>query len=71
MVPHGSAAFNNGPSPKQITVQTGLHPGTYCDAVSGGDSGCAGTKVVVTGSGRATVTVPSLGALAIDHTDRR
>jgi alpha-amylase len=67
----GWAAFNNGSSPKQITVQTGLRPGTYCDAVSGGDGGCSGTKVVVTGSGRATVTVPSLGALAIDHTDRQ
>ena len=65
----GWVAFNNGTADKQITVRTGLRRGTYCDAVSGGRSGCAGTEITVDSSGRATVTVPSLGALTIDHTD--
>jgi alpha-amylase len=67
----GWVALNNNTEAKQITVHTGLRPGTYCDAVSGGESGCAGTTVVVNRSGVTTVTVPAKGAVAVDDTDRR
>jgi alpha-amylase len=68
----GWVAFNNGTADKKITVGTGLRRGVYCDAVSGGRAGgsCAGTIITVDSSGRATVTVPVKGALAIDWTDR-
>jgi alpha-amylase len=68
----GWAAFNNGTADKRLTVRTGLRRGVYCDAVSGGRTGgsCAGTRITVDSSGRATATVPVKGALAIDWADR-
>jgi len=69
----GWVAFNNGTAPKQITVQTGLPRGTYCDLVHGGGtaSGCAGPEVVVDARGRTTVTVPAKDALAVTRASRR
>ncbi|WBB80619.1 alpha-amylase family glycosyl hydrolase [Micromonospora sp. WMMD882] len=48
------------------TFPTGLADGDYCDVISGGvtGAGCAGARITVSG-GRATVTVPANGAVAI------
>jgi alpha-amylase len=63
----GWVAFNNNTDAKQITVDTGLPRGSYCDEVTGGRTGgtCAGTTVGVDSHGRTTVTVPAKGAVAI------
>ncbi|MGI8459408.1 MAG: alpha-amylase [Propionibacteriaceae bacterium] len=68
----GWASFNNNTTAKTITVRTGLSKGTYCDVVSGakkrGD--CTGTEVYVNYYGKATVTVPAKGAIAIQKNGR-
>ncbi len=63
----GWVAFNNDPTAQQVTVQTGLHRGRYCDLVTGHRtaSGCTGTTVVVDSAGRTTLTVPAKGAVAV------
>ncbi len=63
----GWVAFNNDTTDQQVTVRTGLPRGRYCDLVTGGRSGgsCTGTTVVVGSHGRATVTVPAKGAVAV------
>ncbi|HEY5821935.1 MAG TPA: alpha-amylase family protein [Propionibacteriaceae bacterium] len=68
----GWAAFNNGPSAKEIRVQTGLPKGTYCDIISGKrvGSSCTGTPVAVNTTGFTRVTVPAKGAVAFKRTDR-
>jgi alpha-amylase len=67
----GWAAFNNGSAAKQIQVQTGLPSGTYCDVIHDtAAAGCSAT-VRVNSTGFATVTVPSLDAVAIDRASRR
>ena len=68
----GWAAFNNNTETRTIRVKTGLRKGTYCDAVTGGKvaGACAGTVVKVNGKGRATVTVPARGAVAVTKKDR-
>lgn len=50
-------------------LQTNLPPGRYCDQISGGmtrDKSCRGTEVRVDANGFASVSVPAMGALAID-----
>ena len=63
----GWVAFNNDPTAQQVTVQTGLHRGRYCDLVTGHRtaSGCTGTTVVVDSAGRTTLSVPAKGAVAV------
>ncbi|MEV4492488.1 carbohydrate-binding module family 20 domain-containing protein [Micromonospora coxensis] len=63
--------INDSGSAATATFTTGLADGTYCDVVSGPatGSGCAGGTVTVTG-GRATVTIPANGAVAI-HVNAR
>ena len=69
----GWVALNNGTADKRISVQTGMARGTYCDAITGGKlrTRCAGTVVKVGARGRATVTVPAKGVVAVDRTTRR
>jgi alpha-amylase len=68
----GWVAFNNGTSDKQITVQTGLPTGTYCDLIHDTDpgTGCTGPTVVVKSTGLTTVTVGSKDAIAFTRADR-
>ena len=63
----GWIAINNTGSGVPATYTTGLADGTYCDVITGtpNSSGCNGTSVSVSG-GRASVTVPAYGAVAID-----
>ena len=60
----GWVAFNNNTTPKQITVDTGLPRGSYCDLVTRTSTGCT-SHVSVDSHGRTTVTVPAKGAIAI------
>ena len=63
----GWAAFNNGSSARTQSIRTGLAAGSYCDLITGGtvNGKCAGTTVTVGTDGKATVTVPAKGAIAI------
>ncbi len=60
----GWAAFNNGALAKTITVQTGMAPGSYRDAIGG-------STIQVRANGTAEVNVGAKNAVAIDRTDRR
>ena len=60
----GWAAFNNGAVAKTITVQTGMAPGSYRDAIGG-------STIQVRANGTAEVNVGAKNAVAIDRTDRR
>jgi len=68
----GWLALNNATTPKTVTVQTGMAPGTYCDIVHGTTSGgaCSGPTVAVDAQGRAHVTVPAKDAVAFTRSDR-
>ncbi|GLY28203.1 alpha-amylase [Kineosporia sp. NBRC 101731] len=55
----GWTALNNGTSAKTQTFQTGLAAGTYTDLITDG------TTVKVGSDGKASVTVPARGAVAI------
>ncbi|GLY29679.1 hypothetical protein Kisp02_30440 [Kineosporia sp. NBRC 101731] len=63
----GWTALNNGSSAKTQTIQTGLAAGKYCDLITGGTTTgtCSGTTITVGSDGKATVTVPAKGAVAI------
>lgn len=63
----GWVGINASGSASTATYTTGLADGTYCDRITGGTSGssCKGTAVTVSG-GKATVTIPANGAVAID-----
>ena len=63
----GWIGLNDSTSASTATYTTGLADGTYCDRITGGLSGtaCAGTTITVAG-GKATVTIPAGGAVAID-----
>ncbi|KUL35291.1 carbohydrate-binding module family 20 domain-containing protein [Actinoplanes awajinensis] len=63
----GWFGVNRSGSASTATYTTGLADGTYCDRITGGasTSGCAGTAITVA-SGRASVTIPANGAVAID-----
>lgn len=60
-------AINNGTTALTDTVTTGLPDATYCDIINDTYNGgsCSGTGIAVSG-GRATVTVPAHGSLAVD-----
>ena len=62
-------ALNNGGSALTATFPTGLADGAYCDLInetySSSNASCSGSGVVVA-DGRATVTVPAHGSVAID-----
>lgn len=62
-------AINNGGSALTGTFPTGLPDGAYCDLINEtyttADASCSGGGIVVA-DGRATVTVPAHGSVAID-----
>ncbi|MGW6504433.1 carbohydrate-binding module family 20 domain-containing protein [Nonomuraea angiospora] len=62
----GWIGINDSSSAATAEFATGLADGHYCDVISGAltGSGCTGTTVAVAG-GRATVTIPAGGAVAI------
>jgi alpha-amylase len=64
----GWISINNGPAAQTRSFATGLPRGVYCDVISSASFGhgtCSGTTVTVNSHGIATVTVPSLGSVAI------
>lgn len=60
-------ALNNGGAAETYTFPTGLADGSYCDIIANiyRDGTCSGSGVVVAG-GKATVSVPAHGSVAID-----
>ncbi|MCV2393890.1 alpha-amylase family protein [Actinotalea sp. M2MS4P-6] len=62
----GFVAANAG-DPTTVTIPTSLPDDTYCDVLTGGagEDGCLGTAVEVSG-GEATVTLDTLGAVALE-----
>ncbi|MGC4888276.1 carbohydrate-binding module family 20 domain-containing protein [Micromonospora sp. DT227] len=58
--------INDSGTATTATFTTGLADGRYCDVITGGATaaGCTGATVTVSG-GRATVTVPANGAIAV------
>ena len=64
----GWITINNGPAAQTRSFSTGLPRGVYCDIISSAsfsNGSCSGTSVTVDRNGTATVTVPSLGSVAI------
>lgn len=66
----GFVAFNNDNYDMNVSLQTCLSAGTYCDVISGYKSGssCTGKSVSVGGDGRAQINIPANaddGVLAI------
>jgi len=68
----GFVALNREATVVAATIATGLAPGTYCDRLTGGVVGaaCAGTAVVVDGSGAVQIDLTPGTAIAIDVTTR-
>jgi alpha-amylase len=62
----GWIGLNASGSASTATYTTGLADGTYCDVITAGSNstGCNGTSVTVS-RGRASVTIPAKGAVAI------
>ena len=69
----GFVAINNGSAALAAGVATGMPAGTYCDLLTGGLVGaaCAGTTVVVDGTGTVQLDLPARSAIAIDAATRR
>jgi alpha-amylase len=70
---NGWIVLNAGPnSAGAREFTTGLAAGTYCDVIHGTVSAgaCSGPTVVVTGDGRATLSVPAVSAVALDTASR-
>ena len=62
------AAFNRGEEPWEASFQTGLPPGSYCDAASGPhtrDGACPGPSWDVDPDGSARITVQPHGAAGL------
>jgi alpha-amylase len=69
----GFFTTNNETAAKQITVRTGMAPGTYCDVIHGAKhspSSCTGPTVTVTQDGSATISVPSHDSIAFTTQDK-
>ena len=64
----GFVAISREAAPLDITVTTGMPPGTYCDLLTGGLAGaaCAGTAVVVDSGGAAQLHLEPNSAIAFD-----
>ncbi|KAG9343614.1 hypothetical protein JZ751_013784, partial [Albula glossodonta] len=58
----GFIVFNNDDWPLDVTLNTGLPAGTYCDVISGQKegSGCSGKQVTVGVDGRARFTISNM-----------
>ncbi len=63
----GFVAINKEGSAVTRTFTTGLPAGTYCDVIHGDPSpgACSGPTVSVNASGQASITVPSMSAVAL------
>ncbi len=59
---YGFVVLNAGTDTLERTFETSLAPGTYVDAISGGD-------IVVAGDGTFTASIPGMAALAISVAD--
>jgi alpha-amylase len=68
----GWVSLNNDAVAHTQTFDTGLAKGTYCDLIHGQKTGgsCSGPTVSVDRQGRAAVTVPAKGSVAIAVTSR-
>ncbi|QFI53404.1 alpha amylase C-terminal domain-containing protein [Aeromonas simiae] len=60
----GFVAINNESGSLVASVPTGLPAGEYCN-ILGGDSYCSGSYITVDGSGKASLNVPGMKAVAI------
>ncbi len=75
----GFVALNNGASPWQQSLPTGLPAGTYCNIVQGSLSAdgaaCQGGTLVVDAAGMAAVDLPAIGGVVVPavaiHTGQR
>ena len=69
----GFVAISRETTAVTAAVVTGLPPGTYCDLLTGGQSGssCAGTPVVVDSSGAIQLRLQPNTAIAIDGAARQ
>jgi alpha-amylase len=69
----GFVAISDESTPLDITVTTGMAPGSYCDLLTGGLAGtvCAGTTVLVDSSGVVQIHLESGSAIAIDTGTRQ
>lgn len=69
----GFVAINREGSALTVTVATGLAAGTYCDRLTGGLVGgtCAGTALVVDGSGNTDLQLAAMSAVAVDITTQQ
>jgi alpha-amylase len=60
----GFVAMNNGSSPWQATLPTGLAAGTYCNIVHGlrasGGTSCGADSVTVDASGNVALDIPGV-----------
>ena len=68
----GWVSLNNDPVAHTQTFSTGLAKGTYCNLISGKltAGSCSGPTVTVDRQGRASVTVPAKGSVAIAVSSR-
>ncbi len=68
----GFVAINREPDSLNVTLPTGLVPGTYCDRISGGPGAgsCVGTTLVVDSTGQLPLQLPPMTAIAIDSATR-
>ena len=64
----GFVAINGGGVSATATAPTGMAPGSYCDRLTGGKAGaaCAGTTIVVDGTGAVALSLAAGSAVAFD-----
>jgi alpha-amylase len=69
----GFVAINRESVVLDTTLATGLAAGTYCDRITGGLVGgtCAGTSLVVDGSGNTDLQLAAMTAVAVDISTRQ
>ncbi|XP_041772389.1 alpha-amylase I-like [Anopheles merus] len=68
----GFALFNAGQETSDGIWKACLPPGEYCDIISGARDGtmCTGTRVLVDGDGRVSLTVPRSSSIVLDLLNR-
>lgn len=64
----GFVALNNGDAELRRTFATSLPAGSYCDVVAAAPSSCNGHTVTVGADGKAELSVPAKGAVALHLT---
>ncbi|MEU8995829.1 alpha-amylase family protein [Streptomyces caniferus] len=64
----GFVALNNGDAELRRTFATSLPAGSYCDVVAAAPSSCDGHTVTVGADGKAELSVPAKGAVALHRT---